>query len=68
MNDAAGLRCPECGHAVKNEVQFKRTRRRRWALGIGIVLVVVGGYLVVLNKKTMEYGPLVMMPTWVLMT
>jgi hypothetical protein len=67
MSNAVDLQCPECGHWAKSEAQFGRTRRRRWAMAIGIVLVVAGGYPVVLNKKTVKYGPLAMMPTWVLM-
>jgi len=67
MSSAVGLQCPECGHWAKSEAQFGRTRRRRWAMAIGIVLVVAGGYPVVLNKKTVKYGPLAMMPTLVLM-
>ncbi len=66
MSDAAGLQCPECGHRTKHEKLFTSTRRPRWAMVLGLALVLIGSYPIVLNKKTVEYGPLAMMPTWVL--
>jgi len=68
MRDAPKLQCPECGHTAQSTTQFTKPRRARWAIALGLVLVVAGAYPVAMNKKTIEYGPLAMMPTWVLMT
>lgn len=67
MNDASGLQCPECGLVAKDAEQFSTARRPKWAFILGFLLFITGAYPVVLNKKIAKHGPLVMIPTWVLM-
>ncbi len=45
LGDIPGRRCPECGHEAQDERALGRTRRRRWAVSLGLLLAagVLGG-------------------------
>ena len=68
MEALADLKCPECGHLADKSSQLERTRRFRRPIIIGTLLLILGAYPVILNKRIVSTGPLAMMPTWVLMT
>jgi len=67
MEGTPGLRCPECGKLVRSERGLGRPRRPKWAGRFAIVLVLMGTYTLRVARPVMEYGPLMAVPTWVLM-
>ncbi|MBL4592168.1 MAG: CvpA family protein [Phycisphaerales bacterium] len=67
MSAAVGLRCPECGHEVKDQAGFSKSRRPRWAYFVAALLLVAGTFGMSVSRDVAEYGPLGVVPTWVLM-
>lgn len=57
--------CPECGRRITSQHELSRTRRRRWQIAVGVVLILLShaGYL---GVEMARRGALAATPTWLL--
>lgn len=67
MSAAAGLKCSECGHAVRDESAFLKSRRPRWAFIISGLFIVIGATGIVLDGRVRDRGYLSIMPDWMML-
>ncbi len=65
LHETPGLRCPECGHAVRREEHFFRTRRR-WGSAVLLLVALLSSAfyvrLAVTGQSVFDYAP-----NWVLL-
>ncbi len=67
MSGLTGLRCPECGREFRSEKHLFRAKRGRWACVVSLCLIAVSGFAFSRTARVEEYGPLMLVPTPVLM-
>lgn len=67
LSGLTGLRCPECGREFRSEKHLFRAKRGRWACVVSLFLIAVSGFAFSRTGKVEEYGPLMLVPTPVLM-
>jgi hypothetical protein len=63
--DSARLRCPECGHAARNEADTLRTRRRPWRAAAAIAIAF--GVTTVVRVRMLDTGLWGSLPSSVLL-
>jgi hypothetical protein len=67
MSGLPGLRCPECGREFRSEKHLFRAKRGRWACVVSLFLISASGFMFLRTAKVEEHGPLMLVPTPVLM-
>lgn len=67
MADTPGLTCSECGKLAKSERGLSKPRRSHWNIYLAATTAAVGGYALWVARPVMDRGPLMAVPTWVLM-
>ncbi len=67
MSGLTVLRCPECGREFRSEKHLFRAKRGRWSCVVSLFLIAVSGFAFSRTAKVEEHGPLMLVPTPLLM-